>query len=84
MPILIYIPEMFKDSISSTFLPTFDALTSMDFTSFCDSHSDLGEVKLNTVLVCISPTASDTEHFFIYRWSFVLLLKRCPGHSLID
>lgn len=72
-------------TVSSTFLPALDILTSVDFISFCDIHSDLDEMKLNIVLVCISLMASDSEHFFfISLWSSVLLLKKCSDHLFID
>lgn len=53
-----------KDSVSSTSLQAFDVYTSVDFISLWDSHSVLGEIKLNRVLVCISLMDSDSGHFF--------------------
>lgn len=67
---------MSKDSVSSTSLQAFDVYTSVDFISFCGSHSDLGEIKMKIVLVCISLMVSDSGQFFIYLRSFVIFFEK--------
>lgn len=76
--VLIYIPAWGETVISSTGLPVFGVLTSLDcfYFPFADCHSDLGEMNLNTVLGCLGMFISLLYFSGKAFISFVYLLIR--------